>query len=156
MRALLLTLLLSSAAAAHEGPPYAILVDQKAGPYTVSLWGDPDVGTGTFFILVDKAGPADDTTVELFVQPASGRLPEARWEGWSETTKDGLRFVARPEFDAEERWKVRVALKGSRGAGELREDVDVTPPDLGKAGMWFYMLPFLGVGGLWAKALLKR
>ena len=34
---------------AHEGPPYPILVDKTLGPCVVSVWSDPDVGTGTFF-----------------------------------------------------------------------------------------------------------
>ncbi|HEX2163472.1 MAG TPA: hypothetical protein VHM02_05945, partial [Thermoanaerobaculia bacterium] len=37
-------------AAAHEGPPYPIVVDRPAGPVLLSVWADPDVGTGTFHV----------------------------------------------------------------------------------------------------------
>lgn len=154
-----LILALAGAAAAHEGPAYPILVDQKAGPYTVSLWGDPDTGTGTFFILADAGaqGPSrDDTRAELWVQPSNGRLPEARSTAVREPMRTGLRFVARPPFDAEGRWRVRVMLRGARGEAEVGAEVDVTPPDLGRGGMLYYLLPFLGIGAVWAKAALAR
>ena len=139
---------LALAASAHEGPPFPVLVDRAAGPYTVSVWADPDVGTGTFFILAE--GP-EASSAELFVAPASGRLAEARWPAVREPARKGLRFVARPEFDAEESWRFRAVLGGAEVSGA----VDVTAPDLGRAGLWLYLLPFLGVGGLWVKALLS-
>ena len=64
--------------------------------------------------------------------------------------------MALAAFDAEERWDVRVVLTGPRGEGRTEAAVDVTPPDLGRSGLWFFALPFLGVGALWAKALLSR
>lgn len=139
---------LALAASAHEGPPFPVLVDRAAGPYMMSVWADPDVGTGTFYILAE--GP-EAAAAELFVAPASGRLAEARWAAVREPARKGLRFVARPEFDAEEQWRFRAVIAGAEVSGA----VDVTPPDLGRAGMWLYLLPFLGVGGLWAKALLS-
>ena len=58
----LLGLLPAGRAAAHEGPPYPVLVDQRVGPRLVSLWGDPDIGTATFFVVIepleDRALPA--------------------------------------------------------------------------------------------------
>lgn len=65
---------------AHEGPPYPVLVDQRCGPYRVSVWGDPDVGTGTFFITLETPRGVrfvHPTTVRLAVAPVSGRLTEA-------------------------------------------------------------------------------
>ena len=154
-----LVLALAGTAAAHEGPPYPIMVDRRAGPYTLSVWGDPDTGTGTFFILADAGpeGPShDDTAAELWVQPLTKRLPEARCPGVREPARAGLRFVARPPFDAEERWRVRVVLKGRRGRAEEAAEVDVTPPDLGRTGMFYFLLPFIGIGAVWAKAALAR
>ena len=40
-------------ARAHNGPPFPIIVDQRVGPCIVSLWTHPDVGVGTFFVMVD-------------------------------------------------------------------------------------------------------
>ena len=67
-------------AAAHDGPPFPLMLDEKAGPYTVSVWADPDVGTGTFFIYVDApGGSAKDVAVTVSVRPKSGRLPASSY-----------------------------------------------------------------------------
>ena len=156
MRALALSVFLAVAASAHEGPPFAIFVERAVGPFSVDLWGDPDVGTGTFFVLVNAPAGAAVPTVSLEVKPVSGRLPPKTFETTREPARQGLRFVGRPAFDVEERWTVRVVVTGPAGAADASAEVDVTPPDLGRAGLWLYALPFLGVGGLWAKALLSR
>ena len=41
---------------AHVGAPYPVLLEEPVGPYIVSALADPDVGTGTFYILVTMAG----------------------------------------------------------------------------------------------------
>lgn len=158
MRLLAFMVFLAAPAAAHEGPPFPMYVDRALGPYSVSLWADPDVGTGTFFVLVDApaGADADDTEADLYVRPARSSRPEAHWKALREPTRRGLRFVARPVFDTEEEWDVRLVLSGRRGRGEAAQGVDVTPPDAGPAGMWLYMLPFLAVGFLWGKALWAR
>ena len=49
------------------------------GPCVISLWTHPDVGTGTFFVLVDPVPGGkvpDDLKVQIGIQPESGRLPE--------------------------------------------------------------------------------
>ena len=67
-------------ALAHAGPPFPILVDRPVGPYVASVWTDPDIGTGTFFVILEpakgKALPAG-TRVRIAVQPVDGRLAEA-------------------------------------------------------------------------------
>src|SRR5678816_901193 len=75
---LLITLLLTRSTSAHEGPPFPLFVDQKVDQYVISLWTDPDVGDALFFVIV--SAPAQlppDFQVQIGVQPASGRLPEA-------------------------------------------------------------------------------
>lgn len=147
---------LAASAAAHDGPPYPIFTDRALGPYTVDLWGDPDVGTGTFYMLVDGSPQDEGVFVRLEVRPATGRLPWAATDARREPARKGLRFVGETRFDAEERWLVKVFIAGPQGAGGTEVPVDVTPPDLGRSGLWFFALPFLGVGALWAKALLTR
>src|SRR5215831_3944560 len=70
---------LPESARAHNGPPFPIIENRRIGPCVVALWTHPDVGTGTFFVLVDPAPggkiPAD-LTVSIGVQPESGRLKE--------------------------------------------------------------------------------
>src|SRR5688572_12373430 len=82
-------------ALAHEGPPYPIIVDKAAGPCMLSVWADPDVGTGTFFIILEPhEGGAipPDIKVEIAVRPLSGRLPEARYSGEREQLRGRLQF----------------------------------------------------------------
>lgn len=51
--ATLLTICGSIPAWAHIGPPYPIMQDRKVGPFTVAVWSNPDVGTGSFFVIID-------------------------------------------------------------------------------------------------------
>ena len=149
LTALALLLVCHARAAAHEGPPYPILVDKSLGPASASVWGDPDVGVGTFFIILE---PAPGTTlpeeikVEIAVRPVGGRLPEAvhAAEGC-----DVAVVVVGP-------WHVRVMLHSPRGGGEISADVEVTPPGLGRWDLLIYLFPFLLIGALWLRAVTRR
>jgi hypothetical protein len=146
-------------ASAHEGPPYPILVDKTIGPFLVSVWADPDVGIGTFFIILEppQGGTApEDVTVEIGVQPISGRLAEARYKAERESLRSRTQFKAEIPFDAQERWLARVLLKSSQGGGEATVEVEVTPPGYGRWDLLLYLFPFLAVGFLWLKAFLRR
>src|SRR5690606_31855498 len=55
-------LLLPAPVRAHEGPPFPIIVDERVGPYVVSVWTDPDIGIGTFFVVLEP--PGDDPLPE--------------------------------------------------------------------------------------------
>lgn len=106
----------STAAHAHAGPPFPILVDQKAGPYVASVWNDPDVGTGTFFVVLEPNLPG--TRVRIGLQPVTGRLPEAFYPTEAQPMPDGVRYFTLAPLDKEEMWRVRVFLEGPRGGGE--------------------------------------
>jgi hypothetical protein len=145
---------------AHQGPPFPILVDQKAGPYVASVWTDPDVGTGIFFVVLEppegKALPAK-TRVRIGLQPVSKRLEEEVYEAEPQKVSHGARYYAEAPLDKAEMWRVRVFLDGSEGGGELAGQVEATPD--GTLGPWaslVYLLPFLGVGLLWLKAAMRR
>src|ERR1700690_2532114 len=76
--AVALWLLLPAPARAHNGPPFPIIENQKVGPCVISLWTHPDVGTGTFFVLVDPLPGGkipDDLKVEIGIQPEGAGLP---------------------------------------------------------------------------------
>jgi len=137
---------------AHQGPPFPIVEDQHAGPYTVSVWTDPDVGTGTFFVILD---PPATVHVQIGLQPVSGRLPERTYEAQAVRSND--RYSAAAPLDKAEMWHVRVLLDGPAGIGELKTEVEATPDGtLGPLGSLIYLLPFLGVGFLWLKAAIRR
>lgn len=145
---------------AHEGPPFPILVDQKAGPYVASVWTDPDVGTGIFFVILEppkgRSLPAN-TRVRIGLQPVSKRLSEAVYEAEPQKVRHGARYYAEAPLDRAEMWHVRVLLDGSEGGGEMTAQVEATPD--GTLGPWaslVYLLPFLGIGWLWLKAAMRR
>jgi len=152
------SLLISREASAHEGPPYPILVDKMIGPCLISVWADPDVGTGTFFIIIESPPNGtlpEDVTVEVGVRPISGRLDEVRHQAAREASRSRLQFRAEIPFDAQERWLTRFLVRSSRGNGEATAEVEVTPPGYGRWDLLLYLFPFLGIGLLWLKAFLR-
>lgn len=155
-----LLLLAAVPAGAHQGPPFPILMDQPAGPYVASVWTDPDVGTGIFFVVLEPSAGAslpERTRVRIGLQPASGRLPEAVYTAEAQSTRQGTRYYTEVGFDQQEMWKVRVLLDGSKGSGELATEVEATPDGtIGPIALLIYPLPFLAVGFLWLKAALRR
>lgn len=164
MRRAALTLLLFAlcgcgAAWAHIGPPYPIMQNRKIGPFNVEVWSNPDVGTGSFFIIIDppKGGtvPAD-MKVQVAVQPVSKRLPEAIYGAWREKLLDHVEFKADVPFDQEETWHIRILFASSVASGESDTDVQVTPTLLGRWNLLLFLLPFVGIGVLWFKAASVR
>jgi hypothetical protein len=145
--------------AAHNGPPFPILTDQRVGPYIVSLWTHPDLGTGTFFVMIDPLPGATvpkDLKVQIAVQPASGRLAEAVYAAWLEDLRDQVEYKTEVQFDQQENWRVRLILTSSAGGGEALSEVVPTPAGFGRWDLLLFLLPFLGVGFLWATAITKR
>ena len=146
-------------ARAHNGPPFAIMVDRKIGPCSVSVWSNPDVGTGSFFVMLD-APPGGkipgDVKVEVAVQPVSGRLPEARYTAKRADMRGQVEYDASVPFDKQELWRVRTILTSSQGSGEGAVTVEVTPPGYGRWDLLLYLLPFLGAGFLWARAIFRK
>src|ERR1044072_533143 len=136
---LVLVLLVVPTASAHEGPPFPLFVDQKVDRYVVSLWTDPDVGDALFFVIV--SAPAQlppDFQVQIGVQPASGRLPEAFYTGTRESVSGQVQYRALVHFDAEELWRVRVRMQSSQGNAETIATVEATPPGYGRRDILLY------------------
>ncbi|HEX8501385.1 MAG TPA: hypothetical protein VF659_12455 [Pyrinomonadaceae bacterium] len=154
-----LTLAFAARASAHDGPPYAILVDKSLGPCTASIWADPDVGTGTFYIILEPP-PGDelpeDIRVQVGVRPADGRAAEAVYAAERDGARGRVQYTAEVPFDAEGPWRVRVMLQSRRGGGELFADIEVTPPGLGRWDLLLYLTPFLAVGFLWLRAVAAK
>lgn len=156
--------LLGGGAGAHDGPPYPIVTDRIVGPYRVSVWTDPDAtddGTpgGQFWIIVD-AGPdlgavPTDVRVRVSIRAVRGG-PELTGESEAQDGNPGRHFVALP-MDHEGRFAVHVGVESAAGAGALDAEVDATydtrpPPVL----LAVYAVPFVLIGFLWAKLLLRR
>lgn len=155
LAALVLTICGGMPAWAHIGPPYPIMQNRRIGPLKIEVWANPDVGTGSFFVVVDPPPgehvPAD-MKVQVAVQPVSKRLPEATYGAWREPLKDRVEFKTVAPFDQEEMWHIRVLLSSSAVSGETDTDVMVTPTLLGRWNLLLFLLPFAGIGFLWFKA----
>jgi hypothetical protein len=154
-----LWLILAQPARAHEGPPFPIVEDRPSGPYVVSVWTDPDVGTGTFFVILAPAPGTtlpDDLKAEVCVQPISDRLPEVGYAATRQNLRDRVQFFAEVQFDQQEFWRVRVHISGEGGDGEVRAEVEATPPGYGRWDLLIYSFPFVLFGGLWLYVALRR
>ena len=155
-----LALALPRAASAHDGPPFPIIVDAHVGSYIVSVWTDPDIGIGTFYVVLEAAqgtGFREPENVRIGVRPVSGRLPETMYSGTPERVRRGARFVAEVSFDRGELWDVRILIDGPAGAGELRSRVEATPEGtIGPIGLLVYSFPFLLLALLWWRAAVAR
>ena len=157
MRYLATTLIifsLSARALAHDGPPFPIVIDQQVGPCVISVWTDPDIGEGSFFIITQT--PPNDLTVEVTAQPTSGRLPEATYAAVREDLKGQVQYKAMVKFDAQENWRVRISLRSAQGNGETTAFVEPTPEGLGRWDLLIYLLPFLAIGFIWLRVFLSK
>ena len=157
-RWLVLVLLVPALARAHNGPPFPIIENQKLGPCIISLWTHPDVGTGTFFVLVDPLPGSkipDDLRFEIGIQPESGRLPEVVYAAAREDNRGQPEYKALTEFDRDEFWRVRLVLHSAEGSGEMLSRVEATPPGFGRWDLLLYLLPFLAVGFLWFRGMTR-
>jgi hypothetical protein len=156
-----LCLLLAGAcpAAAHNGPPFPIIVDRRVGPCVISLWTHPDVGIGTFWVMVDppRGGAVPkDLKFEIGVQPVSGRLPEKRYAARPDNQRGQVQYYVEAPFDAQELWRVHLLVDSSAGHGETTATVEVTPPGLGRWDLLWYASPFAAVAFLWFRALVRK
>jgi hypothetical protein len=157
--AVVVLLALADRASGHDGPPFPIVMERAAGPYTISVWTDPDVGIGKFFVIfATKPGaPAPNVKeVTVCVRPQSNRIPERCYAAARQEASDRIQYYAEVDFDRQEIWQVRVNVRGPDGDAEVTADVEATPPGFGAWDMLFYGFPFLLFGGLWAYVALRR
>ena len=165
-RSILLIVFLSlvpvAPAAAHEGPPFPIVVDHQAGPYLISIWTDPDIGTGVVYVILEppkgvESLPPGEARVRVGVQPVSKRLPEAFYEAEAQPVRHSARYFTEVKLDRGEMWRIRALVDGPQGGGEAGAEVEATPDGtLGPGSLVLYLLPFLAVGFIWLKAILRR
>jgi hypothetical protein len=142
---------------AHIGPPYPIMQNRRVGPFQVEVWSNPDVGTGSFYIILDPPKGSglsvpSDMRVRVSVQPLSKRLPVATYGAWREKLLDHVEFKTLVPFDKQEMWHVHIVFSSATANGAADTDVSVTPTLLGRWNLLLFLLPFAGIGVLWFKA----
>jgi hypothetical protein len=150
---------------AHSGPPLPIVSNQPAGAYEVSIWTDPDTtddgaAGGQFWVVTaraDRSGPPPPgTRAKVTVKPLD-RSGTERSAATAPVRDDiGNQFAA-VVLDHEGRFAVHVAVNGPLGLAAIDSEITATY-DLRPAPimMVVYVLPFLLVGFLWTKQLLRR
>jgi hypothetical protein len=161
--ALILTLLLvagfSVSASAHIGPPFPIIENKKVGPCIIALWTHPDIGTGTFYVMIDpipgKQIP-NDLKIKIGVQPESGRLAEAFYNGERDDTRNQMVYKVFADFDRDEFYRVHLMINSAEGDGEAFSRVEATPTLMGRFGLVFFSLPFVAIGFLWYRGMSKK
>lgn len=149
---------------AHDGPPFPILSDHVAGPYLVSIWTDPDTtddgsAKGQFWVSLraenGRALPRE-TRATVIIKPMSrpgAELIAAAAPVRGDVTNQFAALV----MDHEGRFAVRVAIAGPLGPGTADAGVDATydlrpPPTM----IVVYLVPFVLIGLLWGRLLLRR
>ena len=163
----LLAALLGATLQAHDGPPFPIVDGRRAGAYEIAVWTDPDAtddGTagGQFWVMLKAGGEAaragipEDTSVEVSIRSAGATGPWQRMRAAPVDGKVTNQFAALV-MDHEGRFDVRVEVDGPLGRAEVTAWVDATydlrPPP---AMLVIYLMPFLAIGVIWLKLLLRR
>jgi hypothetical protein len=156
---MLLMLVAYLPALAHNGPPFPILENKKVGPCIIALWTHPDVGTGTFFVLLDPLPGGkvpNDLNIQIGVQPVTGRLPEVLYTAKRDDSRGQVQYNVSAEFDRQEMWRVHLIVRSPQEVGEAVTQVMVTPPGYGRWDLLLYALPFLAVAFLWYRGMSRR
>ena len=150
---------------AHSGPPFPIIQDRIVGAYQVSLWADPDAtddqsAAGQFWVMLEAADEKSaipvTTQASVTIRPLDRDGP-AR-EGRAEpVNKAATRQFVALLMDHEGPFGVRVTVDGPLGRAAVDSRVDATYDLRPAPGLIvLYLVPFVLVGGLWVKVLLRR
>ena len=150
---------------AHDGPPFPIVSDQVAGPYLISVWTDPDTtddgsAGGQFWVRLHVAGTGtpvpENTRATVAVKPLGKDGPE-RSASASPVRGDITNQFAAVVMDHEGPFAVHVTVDGPLGGAAVDASVDATY-DLrpSRSLLVVYLIPFVLVGLLWGRLLLRR
>lgn len=152
---------------AHSGPPYPIVTDAVRGPYTVSIWTDPDAtddGTpgGQFWIVINPSAKGGllppDTRATVSVQAVGATHASPLLSSVTAPVRgDVTNQFGAVLMDHEGPYAVHVQVSGPLGQAIIDATVEATydlrpPPYM----LIWYLLPFLLAGFLWTRLLLRR
>jgi hypothetical protein len=172
--AVVLALASHASLSAHSGPPFPIVTDAVRGPYTISVWTDPDATDdgspgGQFWVVIahtPKGTPLPrETRVTVSARAVvRGTPPDNRPVRQTEVSAAaapvrgdiGNQFAGLV-MDREGPYEVRVTIDGPLGPATVDSRVDATYDLRPPAYMLvWYLMPFLLVGFLWTRLLIRR
>jgi hypothetical protein len=149
----------------HSGPPFPIVNDRVTGAYNVSIWTDPDAtddqsAAGKFWVTVQPSARGvalpDSTTVNVSIKPLDRDGPQ-RSAGAGRLNGDVRRQFVALLMDHEGPYGVHVTITGPLGTTAVDSVTDATY-DLRPRPILtvLFLAPFLLVGFVWGKLLIKR
>lgn len=146
---------------AHEGPPFAILVDHKFENHSLSIWADPDTKNGTFiFYLGNNEAMGNDLAFEISAHPKNAPSPVLKSSHFTSTAENAKNaFTTSLPFPFTGIWEVNALVKNKKNAvilTNVKMDLEVTPPGPSKAEALLYLLPFVIVGFIWVRVILYK
>lgn len=160
-----LTLVTCAPVFAHNGPPFPVVTDRAVGNYVISLWADPDASDagdkdGRFWVVVNpstKGAPLPaDTIVQIAVWPVEHR-EAIRTETAKADEREPARRLAAFAIDHEGKYGVKASISGSLGPADLESIVDAEYDARPRPALIaVFALPFVLIGFVWIKLLLRR
>lgn len=157
----IVVLLLSSGVAlGHAGPPIPLVSNRIVGLYKVSVWADPDstddgTAAGRFWITF-ATPPPPGTRVQVGISPLDRAGPTIEGTAQSDV-RNASQWFSALVMDHEGRFQMRVAIDGPLGPAAVEAEVDATYDLRPAPGLVVvYLVPFIAVGFLWLKHLLRR
>jgi hypothetical protein len=149
---------------AHAGPPYPMVSERVVGSYRMAVWTDPDTTNdgspgGQFWVIVTPAaGQVLSRETNVTVSIHAPEHPEHQLTTAAVAdARAAARYFAALVMDHEGLFNVRVNVVGPLGEATVNAQVQATYDE--RPSGWavaVYVLPFLLVGGLWVKVLLRR
>jgi hypothetical protein len=150
---------------AHSGPPFPIVTDRTVGAYQISVWADPDAtddrsAAGQFWVMLQPARRGGSippgTRVDVAIKPLDRQGEEEVGRAEPLNADAARQFVALV-MDHEGPFHVRVAIDGPLGMSSVDASAEATydlrpRPIL----MVVFVMPFLIVGVIWGKLLIRR
>jgi hypothetical protein len=164
-KVIIAVMMAGAAVEAHSGPPFPIVSNRITAAYAISVWTDPDTtddgsAAGKFWVTIDAARQgvalAPDTRVSVSIWPTDREGPVRKGVAEPLGHNASSRFVALV-MDHEGPYAVQVMVEGPLGLAEVDAAVDATY-DLRPRPIMLALalMPFLLVGFLWLKLLLRR
>jgi hypothetical protein len=150
---------------AHSGPPFPIVTDRVVAAYRVSVWTDPDAtddrsAAGQFWVMLQPsqsgASIPPGTRVDVTIRPLD-RQGEAQAGRAEPVNADVARQFVALVMDHEGPFGVLVAIDGPLGRADVDASTEATY-DLRPRPLLtiVFVMPFLVVGFVWGKLLIKR